>query len=247
MLIAGNRLALGYTSMLVHAFAHRELLRERGVRDALWRQIHFTGVRALPYVALVALLFGAVVVTRVLGLIGDDNEAVLRAVVGGGLRELGPLVTAFIVIVRSSVAIAAEVALMQLRGELSEALRAGATVEDEIVLPRVLGVAVGACLLVACFEVVALFSALLTTVFTLDSTFAAEFDDFLIAATWWQVPLGLGKGAMFGAGIAAISCYHGLQVQREVGEIPRAVVAACAGSLTFVIVVDAAALALKFV
>jgi phospholipid/cholesterol/gamma-HCH transport system permease protein len=247
MISAGNRLALGYTTMLVHAFAHRDLLKERGVRDALWRQIHFTGVRALPYAALVALLFGAVVVTRVLALVGDDNEAVLKTIVGGGLRELGPLVTALIVIVRSSVAIAAEVALMQLRGELSEALRSGATHEDEVVLPRVLGVAVGSALLVTCFEFVAVVSAMATTVFTLDSTFAAELDDFLMAAVWWQVPLSIGKGVMFGAGIAAISCYHGLQVEREVGEIPKAVVAACAGSLTFVIGVDVAAFALKLV
>ncbi len=247
MLAASNRLAQGYTSMLVHAFAHRGLLGDPAVRDALWRQIHFTGVRALPYAALVALLFGAVVVTRVLALVGDDNEAVLKTIVGGGLRELGPLVTALIVIVRSSVAIAAEVALMQLRGELSETLRSAATHEDEVVLPRVLGVAIGSTLLVACFEFVAIASAMTTTVFTLDSTFAAELDDFLIAATWWQVPLSLAKGAMFGAGIAAISCYHGLQVEREIGEIPKAVVAACAGSLTFVIGVDVAAFALKLV
>ena len=247
MISAGNRLAQGYTSMLVHAFAHRSLLRDRGVRDALWRQIHFTGVRALPYSALVALLFGAIVVTRVLGLIGDDNEAVLKTIVGGGLRELGPLVTALIVIVRSSVAIAAEVALMQLRGELSEALRSDTTHEDEVVLPRVLGVAVGSMLLVACFVFVSVGSALVTTVFTLDSTFAAELDDFLIAAVWWQVPLALAKGAMFGAGIAAVSCYHGLQVGRDVGDIPKAVVAACTGSLTFVICVDAVAFALKLV
>jgi ABC-type transporter Mla maintaining outer membrane lipid asymmetry permease subunit MlaE len=130
---------------------------------------------------------------------------------------------------------------------LSEALRSDATHEDEVVLPRVLGVAIGSMLLVACFQFVAVASAITTTVFTLDSTLAAELDDFLIAAVWWQVPLALAKGAMFGAGIAAISCYHGLQVEREVGEIPKAVVAACAGSLTFVIGVDVAAFALNLV
>jgi phospholipid/cholesterol/gamma-HCH transport system permease protein len=245
MISASARLAVGYTSMLVHAFAHRGLLAQRDVRDALWRQIHFTGVRALPYAAGVALLFGAVAVTRTLALIGDDNEAVLKAVVGGGVRELGPLLTAFIVIVRSSVAIAAEVALMHLRGELSETLRSATTHEDEVVLPRVLGVAIGAALLVAVFQFIAIASALLATAVTLDSTLAAELDDFLIATVWWQVPVSIAKGAMFGAGIAAISCYHGLQVEREVGEIPRAVVAACAGSLTFVIAIDLFAFMLR--
>ena len=247
MIAAGTRLTLGYTSMLVHAFAHRSLLARPEIRDALWRQIHFTGVRALAYAAVVAALFGAVVVTRAMALLGDDNEAAMKAIVGGGIRELGPLVTAFIVIVRSSVAIAAEVALMQLRGELSEAMRADATHEDEVVLPRVLGVAVGAGLLVVCFEFVAIAAAIVATAFTLGTAIETELDDFLLAADWWQVPLSLAKGAMFGAGIAAISCYHGLHVGRDVGEIPKAVVAACAGSLTFVIAVDAAAILLKLV
>jgi phospholipid/cholesterol/gamma-HCH transport system permease protein len=240
MITAGSRIALGYTSMLVHAFAHRGLLKQRALRDALWRQIHFTGVRALPYSAAVAVLFGAVVVTRAMALLGDDNEAVLKAIIGGGIRELGPLVTALIVIVRSSVAIAAEVALMHLRADLSDTLRKDATHEDEVVLPRVLGVAIGAGLLVVCFEFLAI-------AYSLGTAVESELDDFLLAADWWQVPISLAKGAMFGAGIAAISCYHGLQVERDVGEIPKAVRAACAGSLTFVIAVDLLAIVLKFV
>ena len=100
-----------------------------------------------------------------MALLGDDNEAALKAIIGGGIRELGPLVTAFIVIVRSSVAIAAEVALMELRGELSEAMRADATHEDEVVLPRVLGGVVGAGLLVVCFEFVAIAAAIVATAY----------------------------------------------------------------------------------
>ena len=247
MISASTRLALGYTSMVVHAFAHRSLLRQGEVRDALWRQIHFTGVRSLPYSAAVAALFGAVVVTRAMALLGDDNEAVLKALISGGIRELGPLVTALIVIVRSSVAIAAEVALMHLRADMSDALWKDATHEDEVVLPRVLGVAVGAALLVVCFEFIAIAAAITATAFSLGTAIETELDDFLLAADWWQVPVSLAKGAMFGAGIAAISCYHGLQVQRDVGEVPKAVMAACAGSLSFVLVVDVLALLLKFV
>ncbi len=247
MLTAAARLAYGYTAMLVHAFAQRGLLARFEVREALWRQIHFTGVRALPYAALVALLFGAVVVTRAMALLGDDNEAVLKLIVGGGIRELGPLLTAVIVIARSSVAIAAEVGLMHLRTNAGEALLAHATREDEVVLPRVLGVAVGSALLDICFQFVAIASALLVTVFALGSTFDAELDDFLIAASWQQVPLGLAKAAMFGAGIGAIACHHGLQVGHEVGDVPKAVAATCAGCLTFVIVLDALAFAVGWI
>lgn len=247
MLEAGVRLAWGYTEMLVHAFAHRGLLRLPAVRDALWRQIHFTGVRALPYAALVALLFGAVVVTRAMALLGDDNEGVLKIIVGGGIRELGPLLTAVIVIARSSVAIAAEVGLMHLRPGMAESLWKDGEREDEVVLPRVLGVAVGSMLLDICFQFVAIASALLMTVFALDSTIDAELDDFLIAASWQQVPLSLAKAAMFGAGIGAIACHHGLSVGQEIGDVPKAVAATCAGCLTFVIVLDALAFALGWI
>lgn len=238
MLAASARLAYGYTEMLVHAFAHRERLSQPAVRDALWRQIHFTGVRALPYAAGVALLFGAVAVTRAMALLGDDNELVLKAIIDDGIRELGPLLTAFIVIIRSSVAIAAEVSLLHLRDDISPALWAHARHEDEVVLPRVLGVAIGAALLEMCFQFVAIASALLVTALTVDSTLEAELDGFLMAATWSQVPLSLAKAAMFGAGIGAIACYHGLQVGREIGDVPKAVAAACAGSLSFLIIVD---------
>jgi phospholipid/cholesterol/gamma-HCH transport system permease protein len=238
----GARLVLGYSSMVAHAVAHRGLLGQREVREALWRQVHFTGVRALPYVAVVAALFGAVFVTRAMSLLGNDNEDALKAIINGGLGELGPLLTAFIVIVRSSVAIAAEVALLRLRGDMNAKLWKDVVHEDEIVLPRVLGGAVGAALLVVCFEFIALASAIIATALTLGTTVASELDDFLVAADVWQVPLSLAKGALFGAGIAAISCYHGLHVERDAGEVPKAVVAACVGSLTFVLAVDVTAL-----
>lgn len=247
MIVSGARLAYGYTTTVVHAFAHRGLLRQAAVQDALWRQIHFTGVRALPYAAGIALLFGAVVVTRAMSWLGDDNEAVLKAIISDGVRELGPLLTAFIVIVRSSVAIAAEVALLRLRDDISAELWRHGEHEDEVVLPRVLGVAIGAALLEMCFQFVAIASALLFTAIRLDSTLQAELDGFLIAATWSQVPLSLAKAAMFGAGIGAIACYHGLQVGREIGDVPKAVSAACAGSLSFLIVADAMAFALRWV
>jgi phospholipid/cholesterol/gamma-HCH transport system permease protein len=244
MISATTRLALGYSSMLVHAFTRRGLLRRPEVRNALSRQIQVTGVQALPYVLAVALLFGAVVVTRALELLGPDDDTALKAVVWGGIRELGPLVTALIIIVRSSVAIAAEVALMGLRGGIRDSHWRDILHEEEVVLPRVIGAAVSAAALVSCFQFAAILSALVSSAITLGTAFEFELDSFLTTASWAQVPLSIGKGALFGAGIGAIACYHGLQVKAEVGALPKAVVAAGAGSLTFVLVVDVIAVAL---
>ena len=242
MISTTSRLALGYGSMLIHAVTRRGLLREPAVRNALARQIQVTGVQALPFVAAVALLFGAVVVTRAFELLGADDDTVLKAVVWGGIRELGPLVTALIIIVRSGVAIAAEVALMGLRGAIHDTHWSDITHEEEVVLPRVLGSAISAAALVSCFQFIAIGSALVASAFTLGTELEFELDSFLTTASWYQVPLSIAKGALLGAGIAAIACYHGLQVSSDVGQIPKAVAAACLGSLCFVLAVDVAAL-----
>ena len=244
MISSTTRLALGYTSMLLHATTRGDLLREPAVRDALARQIHFTGVQAVPYVAAVAALFGAGLMTWVLSLLGSDNDAVLKTVLWGGIRELAPLVTALIIIVRSGVAIAAEVALMRL-GQVSEHGRAhDLQAEERLVLPRVLGAAISGLALVSCFQFMAIASALLASAWLLGTDLASEVAAFLGSASVLQVPLSMAKGLLFGAGIAAISCHHGLQVGDNIKALPKVVVAACAGSLTFVLVVDAVAMAL---
>lgn len=238
MISVTSRLALGYAAMLAHAFTRRGLLKQEAVRGALARQIHFTGVQALPYVTGVALLFGAVVVTQTLALLGPDNEVVLKTVVWGGIRELGPLVTALLIIVRSGVAIAAEVALMRLRSGISDTLWREVDHEEELVLPRVLGVAVSSAMLVAYFQFFAIVASLVASAATLGSTPEAELEHFLTGAVWWQVPLSVFKGFVFGAGIGAISCYHSMHIPDDISAVPKAVVASCLGSLSFVIVAD---------
>lgn len=246
MISASTRLALGYGSMLTHAFVRRGLLARAEVRASLMRQIQVTGVQALPHVALIALLFGAVVVTRALDLLGADDDTVLNAVVWGGIRELGPLVTALIIVVRSSVAIAAEVGLMRLRAGIRDSHWNDIAHEEEVVLPRILGAAVSAAALVSCFQFIAIGASLVASAWVLGTEIQFELDAYLTTATWYQVPASIGKGALFGAGIAAVSCYHGLQVTRDVGQLPKAVVAAGMGSLGLVIVIDVIALAIRF-
>jgi phospholipid/cholesterol/gamma-HCH transport system permease protein len=232
------RLALGYSATLAHAVMRRGQLRQRHVRDAALRQLYFTGIQALPYVTLLAVLFGSVVVTLVLSLIGTDNEFALKQVAWGGIRELAPILTALVIVVRSSPAIASEVALMRLRHGISSEIWKDAVQEEEVVLPRVVGVAVSALLLVVYFEYVAIAAALLAMALALDTPVLAQLVQFLGAADWWQLPLSIGKGLIFGAGIAVIACYHGLHIEPQVKEVPKAVIAACVHGLAFIVLVE---------
>jgi phospholipid/cholesterol/gamma-HCH transport system permease protein len=245
MISATTRLALGYTSMLVHACVHWGTLRHAAVGAALARQIQLTGVQALPIVALSAVLFGAIVPAQAFSVLGIDNEIVLKNVVWGGIRELGPLLTALVIVSRSAVAIAAEIALMRLREGVSDAVWLDAAHEEEVVIPRVLGLAVSSAVLVSYFQFIAIAAALAATALLLGTPLHSELDYFLAAGVWWQVPLSVLKGALFGLGIGAVSCYHGINVAPRVAAVPKAVVAACIGSVMFVLVVEVIAVALK--
>ena len=247
MLATARRFTAGYLDTI--ALSLRELPRLAGEteRASLVRQIYFTGVRALPVISVFALLFGAVIVTSALALLGADNEAVIKSVVWGGLRELAPMAAAIIILSRSSVAIAAELALMRLRDGMQQQLWQGAVNEARPVMPRVLGLALSGTMLVGYFQFIAFASALTAASMALDTTLELEIKHFLDAAQWWQIPLSLIKGTLFGAGIGVISCYHGLAVAPDVREVPKAVMAASIGSLTWVCVVDAFAALLLIV
>ena len=246
MITTSTRLALGYTAMLVHGVVHAGRLGNASVRASLARQVQLSGVQALPVVALLAAVLGGVVPTQALALLGVDNEAVLKTVVWGGLRELAPLVTALVLIARSAVAMAAEIALMHLRSGLTDAQWADAAHEEEVVLPRVLGLALAGALLVSYFQVVSITAALLASAWLLGTPIDTELDYFLANGAWWQVPLSLGKGALFGLGIGVVACYHGLQAAPQVAAVPKAAVAACIGSLVFVALADGLAVGLRW-
>lgn len=238
MIESGARLALGYTAMLVHGVQHAGALRAAGVRASLARQIQLSGLQALPAVALIAALLGAVVPPQAMLLLGPDNEVVLKNVVWGGIRELGPLITALVLVVRSGVAIATEIALMHLREGMNDTLWHDAAHEDEVVIPRVLGLALSAALLVAYFQAIAIVAALASSAWLLGTPLDAELDQFLSSGVWWQILTAVGTGALFGAGIGVVSCYHGLNARPQVAAIPKAAVAAGVGSLSVVFVVE---------
>lgn len=246
MIAATARLAQGYTAMLVHGVQHAGTLRRPGVRAALARQVRLSGLQALPAVAVIAMLLGAIVPTQALALLGTDNEAVLKNLVWGGIRELAPLVTALVIVVRSGVAIAAEIALMHLRDGMDEALWLDAAHEDEVVIPRVLGLALSAALLVSYFQTLAIAAALVASALLLGTPLLAELDYFLGNGVWWQVLASVGKGALFGLGIGVVSCFHGLHAARQVAAIPKAAVAAGVGSLAVVFTIDLFAAWLRF-
>ncbi|MCX5788275.1 MAG: ABC transporter permease [Elusimicrobia bacterium] len=203
-------------------------------------QARFSGVQAAPLVAALGLIIGAVSILQFVAILsGIADELIGKVLVTIIVREMGPLITAVLVIGRSGTAITTELGTMQLEGEL-EALRAYRIDPVAfVILPRVLGMVLAMFGLLVLFDVTGLIGGSMLAVTVKDlsaillrSRMAAALSDadFILS--------GL-KAVLFGQTIAMLSCYFGLQVRRSPTELPQAVTKAVVASLTGVFFCDA--------
>ena len=201
------------------------------IGQVLLKQIYFTGLQAAGIIVTIAAMLGAVIITQVVSLVGNNGSLTGKILVWVVLRELAPLLTAIIVIARSGTAIAAELGSMKINGEIEAIEMLGIPADRYLILPRILGVTLSV--------------VILTFYFVLCSCVAS----FLVAWLGWHIPyqqfvqgimLSLGaeeiiilfsKSLFFGLFISATCCCYGLAVGRSATEIPQAATKAVMTSL----------------
>jgi phospholipid/cholesterol/gamma-HCH transport system permease protein len=213
--------------------------RAAGVR-ILINQLRFTAVQALPFLGVIALVIGLAVIaqasaqavrfgfTDVLGLI-------LTTVV---VRELGPLLTAIVVLGRSGTAIAAELATNGVLRETEALESMGVDPLQYLVVPRVVGAAISVAILTIFFDAVALGGGALFAWWMAEVPPAALASAIRDALTPLDLWLTVVKGGIFGAGIAVLCAYEGLVGGRRPTDIPQCVTRGVVASLLFVFMVS---------
>lgn len=237
------RLTLVYDIMALLGQALRNLLPslrhgKTAIRKVLFKQIYFTGLEASAIIVTIAVILGAVIITQVVSLVGNNGSLTGKILVWVVLRELAPLLTAIIVIARSGTAIAAELGSMKINGEIDAIEMLGIPADRYLILPRILGVTISV--------------VILTLYFVLSSCIAS----FLVASFGWHIPyqqfvqgimLSLGatevivlfsKSLIFGLFVSATCCCYGLSVGRSATEIPQAATKAVMTSLFAVFFLD---------
>ncbi|NJD35472.1 MAG: ABC transporter permease, partial [Betaproteobacteria bacterium] len=140
-LLSGNRFGayLGLIWFVGHR--HRELRRPL-LREQLYRQIFGAGVAAMPVIVVLAMLTGALAATQLSALIGADSDLMQRMLFLGLFYELAPLLSALVVVARSSAGIASELAVMRVHDEFTALRRMGVPAADYLLLPRIVGMAI---------------------------------------------------------------------------------------------------------
>ena len=197
-------------------------------------QVRFTAVHAVGLVTLLSGILSFLVIsqaTRELGRFGA-TDYIGTLIVVAIVRELGPLLTALIVVGRSGTAIAAELATNQVLGEVRALEAMGIDPKQYLVLPRFLGSLVGIFALLVLFDVVAIMAGFAAARFN-GLPGPRYFQIVLESLSSRDVWLTVFKGLAFGAIVGVVPSYFGLSVRRAPTEIPiaasRAVVAAIVG------------------
>ena len=209
------------------------------VLEITLRQIYFTGVQGLKVITLVSLTLGTIVIVQSesqMSLLGGVHfiSTILVLVI---LRELGPLLTAFIVIGRSGTAIATELGNMIVARELEAMEAMGINTIYFIVTPRIFGVTLAVFCLTIYFNVVALLGGVVVSKMILTIPLPVFLRELAVSLTATDLVFGILKSFVFGLLIALTCTYHGLTVGFSTTEVPQAatrgVVSAILACVTF--------------
>lgn len=226
--------------VLWSAFGDLSSLGIKPVRAVLYRQMYFVGIEAIGRMVVMGVLIGAMLVANVANLVGLGSMALTgKIVVWLVVREFGPLFTAFIVITRSVTAIAAELGMMNVTGEIESLEIMGVAPGPYLLMPRIAGLVLAQAALSLYFEFAALFGGYILTALLLDLPFEEFIGGMIASLTPTDLLVSLLKSLCFGLGIAALACQHGLQVGSSLTRIPQAITKAANQGLFLVLLTDA--------
>lgn len=205
-------------------------------------QIARAGIRLLPMVSFLAGALGFVVIGQTVAWLSRVGavEWVGTVMVLAVVRELGPLVTAQIVLMRVGTSTVIELGTIRALGQV-EALEAlGIDPVHYLVVPRVIGMAVAVFALTAYLLLGAVGSGYLFA-FLQDVPLAPGeyFRQLALALTWQDFVLLALKSSMFGITIAIVTCFQGLARPIQLSEVSTATSGALVFSFVACVCLDA--------
>ncbi len=215
--------------------------RRIAVMNVLIRQVYFTGVQGLPWVAVMAVGIGAVAVFNIVAFAKSlqDLSLVGRMVSGLLVGEAAPLFVAVFLLARSGVAVVTEIGAMHVRGEDMTLASMGVDVAEYLYLPRLLAFALCGLILTFLFVALAIWFGGLVAAWTQEMNFI----DFLVevrrGTSFGELALLFGKGLLYPTGCALMLLGQGCMVGRDPNMIPVRATRGVLGALMFVLFADA--------
>jgi phospholipid/cholesterol/gamma-HCH transport system permease protein len=216
-------------------FERRRLAYGRAMHQAM-----AVGIGSLPILSLITFFIGTILALqsayelRKFGALQFVADAVAISV----SRELGPLITAILVIGRSGSSFAAELGTMKVNEELDALETMALDPVRFLVAPKLLSM----LLMMPCLTIWADFMGVIGgAVFGIaaaDFTFKTYIIATLNALALRDIVTGLIKSVMFGLVITTVGCQEGLRTGLGAEEVGRSTTSAVVKSIFLVIMVD---------
>src|SRR4051812_48089647 len=197
----------------------------RVIYPLVLQQLARSGLRLLPMILFLAVALGLVIIGQTVSLLTrvGVNTLLGTVMVTVVVRELGPLLTALFLLSRSGTANVIELGTARALGEVEALEVLGIDPIHYLVVPRVLGMALGLFALTVYMILGALISgyawAFLQDVPILPGDYFRQLTTSLSGLDFMLVGL---KTLLFGIVIAVITCYHGLAQPLQLQEVSRA-------------------------
>jgi phospholipid/cholesterol/gamma-HCH transport system permease protein len=205
------------------------------------RQMYEVWIRALVIVGVLCFLIGVVIAyqgVQQLKQFGAETFSV-EAVGIGMFRELGVLLTAIIVAGRSGSAFTAQIGTMQVNQEVDAMRTIGLNPVEWLVMPRIMALVISMPLLAFWGDMTGVLGGAVACTIYLDFTFVQFFERLRDTVGPWNFYTGMIKAPVFGAVIATIGCFEGLQVHGSAESVGQLTTRSVVESIFSVIVLDA--------
>lgn len=234
---------LGFIGLILSAFA-RTVFQPRSWRlTSTIAHIEQTGLNALPIVALLCFLVGAVVAFLGATVLKEFGASIYTVELVGYsfLREFGVLLTAIMVAGRSGSAFTAQIGSMKAREEIDAIRTLGLQPVDVLVMPRVLALLVSMPILTLVGMLSGLIGGAAVCVYALDvspTMFIVRLHETTTVRHFW---VGMSKAPVFAFLIAAIGCLEGFKVSGSAESVGSHTTSSVVQSIFVVILIDALA------
>jgi len=193
------------------------------LRREMIQQVYFSSIQAMPVLVLIALMLGFLVIVHATPqlVMFQGEEYVGWLLVTIVVREVGPVLAAFFVLLHSGSAITVEIGTMSVTHEVETLKLLGIDPYRLLGVPRFWAVTLS----VLSLYVLAAFSSILGG-FLFSQLFAEIFWglfwlSFINSLEWVDVAMGFSKCIAFGMLIATVCIFFGFQARRDMEEVAR--------------------------
>jgi phospholipid/cholesterol/gamma-HCH transport system permease protein len=184
------------------------------------RQINFIGSRSIFVICLTGAFTGMVLglqgyyVLVKYGSAGSLGSAVALTLV----REMGPVLTAIMVVARAGSAMSAEIGIMRISEQIDALETMDINPIQFLVSPRIAAALVSFPILTALFDVIGILGGYLTGSVLLGLSSGIYFSRVESSVIMADVTGGFMKSIVFAVVVITICCYHGYNTHRQAGE-----------------------------